>query len=437
MKRAKEDDGHDDDDEEERKRRPPPVEGRCSFWLKNRRRYCHMQRTRGSEFCSEHTPSPTRIPCPLDPHHTVDSTKLEKHLKRCPGTRLQKSCELPCFKLDANLGDPIDCPGDGDPAAVAAAAAAGGGTKETATTASEKELEVVLAKVRAAFPASERVAPAPLEQLQCAKCDEADPLCSAKHGKQHSSLVAHMLAANMIRGGGGDRSALVEMGAGRGRLSYVVSRCCPDGASRILLVDRGRFRHAVEHARQQPALGDDFRRVLIDIKDLDLAKAPLCETATHVCCFGKHLCGAACDMALRCAVAWAKQPNTTRECSIAIALCCFHRTEWRSYVGKDCLAANGSFTRADFDILRTITSWNTGSRTADGPSNPEKQQIGRMARHVLVAGRVAFLREAGFDVRVVQYVDEAISPENLLLLASFPRASATAPETKAEQAPQP
>lgn len=390
-----------EEDEESEAKRPPPQEGRCSFWLRGRHRYCHMQRTKGSAFCAEHSPNTARIPCPRDPHHTVDPAKLEKHLRKCPGTRLEKSAALPYFRRDANLGDDV----------VAAA------SSSTVTTASEEAIEELLARVRAAFPESEAVAPAPLQVLRCAQCDAADPLCSAKHGDQHSSLVAHMLAAGMIRGCGAgegeDSAALVEMGAGRGRLSYVVARCCPDGARRVLLVDRGRFRHAVEHARKQPSLGDDFKRVLIDIKDIDLARAPLCERAERVTIFGKHLCGAACDMALRCADAW---PRT--ECSVAIALCCFHRVEWRSYVGKEWLARNG-FGREDFDMLRTVTSWNTGTRTADGGfSNPEKQRLGRMARHILVAGRVAYLRERGFDARVVQYVEEATSPENLLLLAT-------------------
>jgi tRNA:m4X modification enzyme len=41
---------------------------------------------------------------------------------------------------------------------------------------------------------------------------------------------------------------------------------------------------------------------------------------------------------------------------ILIALCCHHRCDWSSYVGKDFLLKRG-LTGDDFSILQGITSW--------------------------------------------------------------------------------
>jgi tRNA:m4X modification enzyme len=41
---------------------------------------------------------------------------------------------------------------------------------------------------------------------------------------------------------------------------------------------------------------------------------------------------------------------------ILIALCCHHRCDWSSYVGKDFLLKCG-LTGDDFSILQGITSW--------------------------------------------------------------------------------
>jgi len=161
-------------------------------------------------------------------------------------------------------------------------------------------------------------------------------------------------------------------------------------------------------------------------------------SATRLVAYGKHLCGAASDLSLRCIASWVSGSKSAQFCGISIAVCCFHRCEWRSYVGKQWLRSFG-FTKEDFAVLRTLPSWNvSGLPDADAEeaaaaaaalkeadsiagaetlSAPERRRIGMMARHVLVAGRVQFLKKLGFEARVVTYCPEDISPENLLLLA--------------------
>ncbi|KAJ1650430.1 tRNA:m4X modification enzyme, partial [Dispira simplex] len=74
--------------------RPPPPEepGKCHFFVSRRNRYCTL-RTKATElYCGEHAVFASagsqltlkRVPCPLDPSHTINIKDLEKHMKyRC------------------------------------------------------------------------------------------------------------------------------------------------------------------------------------------------------------------------------------------------------------------------------------------------------------------------------------------------------------------
>uniref|UniRef100_A0A4X2JQQ6 tRNA:m(4)X modification enzyme TRM13 n=1 Tax=Vombatus ursinus TaxID=29139 RepID=A0A4X2JQQ6_VOMUR len=68
---------------------PGPIEGRCSYFVEKKNRFCRMVPAAGRRFCGEHAGAAgeentrKRILCPLDPKHTVYEDQLEKHLKKC------------------------------------------------------------------------------------------------------------------------------------------------------------------------------------------------------------------------------------------------------------------------------------------------------------------------------------------------------------------
>ena len=73
---------------------PPPTA--CTLWLPRKSRYCHFAKVSGFEFCAHHLASRgdaddakrgKRIPCPLDPTHSVFERDLARHLKKCPKAR--------------------------------------------------------------------------------------------------------------------------------------------------------------------------------------------------------------------------------------------------------------------------------------------------------------------------------------------------------------
>ncbi|XP_036907231.1 tRNA:m(4)X modification enzyme TRM13 homolog isoform X4 [Sturnira hondurensis] len=138
-----------------------------------------------------------------------------------------------------------------------------------------------------------------------------------------------------------------------------------------------------------------FERLQIDIQHLCLNKIPvLSREKLPVVGIGKHLCGVATDLALRCLVgacgargeegneepAAKRMKNDTadretpavaeegsygtvpEQCSpvagIVIALCCHHRCDWRHYVGREHFRALG-LGALEFHYFQRMSSWAT------------------------------------------------------------------------------
>ena len=67
---------------------PAPEPGKCQFYLDKHKRYCSFLVKQGELYCGNHlhiaTGKDERVPCPLDPGHTVLASELSVHLKKCP-----------------------------------------------------------------------------------------------------------------------------------------------------------------------------------------------------------------------------------------------------------------------------------------------------------------------------------------------------------------
>jgi hypothetical protein len=89
---------------------PQPAPGTCAQWLKTKHKFCSWPTLGGSALCRHHTteecvpaltlssapalslthvlgPVCSRVPCPVDPGHTVLSTTLAQHLLVCTRAR--------------------------------------------------------------------------------------------------------------------------------------------------------------------------------------------------------------------------------------------------------------------------------------------------------------------------------------------------------------
>ncbi|XP_019711416.1 tRNA:m(4)X modification enzyme TRM13 homolog isoform X3 [Hippocampus comes] len=420
--------------------------GKCAFFVEKKKRFCKMVVAKGREFCGEHANNVSeegggggggRIVCPLDPKHTVNRNKLEAHLKKCNSRDKAKPAY---YAEDINAGSPV--PSQHSLQQV------------TLCERSAAQLQQLLDKLDSASKGlprepEERVLSHAVFREEADNPKNGDS--ARKHLKQQASILGHLEALGLLRRG----RCFVEFGAGRGKLSHWIHRALeghPPERLQMLLVERSSTRFKVDGKHRG---GDvEFARLHIDIQHLDLTKVPLLERRLPLVGVGKHLCGAATDLALRCL--FRSRPTPGREAGrppkrlkaeaahpggvagLALALCCHHRCEWRHYVGRRFFSDLG-LGPAEFSAFCRMSSWATcGVRAApraagaeeasDGglPSPSERERIGRRCKLLLDAGRVEFLRAEGFDARLTRYVGAGVTPENVLLTAA-PRPPSSPP----------
>merc|ERR1712060_228554 len=90
-----------------------------------------------------------------------------------------------------------------------------------------------------------------------------------------------------------------------------------------------------------------------------------------VIAIGKHLCGAATDLAINSLVNFVRNSVSRTEktdkdinknkpvLGIMIALCCHHRCSWKTFAGKKYLLENYGFSPNEFTLLCGLSSWAT------------------------------------------------------------------------------
>ena len=202
--------------------------------------------------------------------------------------------------------------------------------------------------------------------------------------------------------------------------------------------------------------GAFVERLRIDIKDLNFSGVAAAR-GRDVVFVAKHLCGAATDLAMRCALADEKEAsreeknggvrNGARALGACVATCCHHRCEWGSYVNRAFMEAHG-FGAREFGWLARISSWAVDGSHAGAPkktrkrrerspaddadddgaprdgadvSAREKHELGGMAKTFLDVGRLRFLESLGFEGAVRGYCASELSPENRLLVVKKKR----------------
>lgn len=166
---------------------------------------------------------------------------------------------------------------------------------------------------------------------------------------------------------------------------------------------------------------------------------------------GKHLCGPATDLTLRCCLSERNINGDVQKCPIqglAIATCCHHLCQWKHYINKKYFL-NLGIKKEEFHAITWFTSWavdaDHGSDLSDVKDprshlpNIEKEEDGEdvtpvkdiirkmeaveravfgfMCKQIIDIGRLMWLKERRLDAQLVKYVPPSISPENHLLIA--------------------
>ena len=167
--------------------------------------------------------------------------------------------------------------------------------------------------------------------------------------------------------------------------------------------------------------GGATHRARIGLEDLDLRSlAEQVAPGRRTVVVAKHLCGAATDYALRSAVA--SRAAGVPPVAVVLSTCCHHRCTYQAYPNRPFLVRLGLSGRTDFGMLCRAASWYIdGRHTVDDSTAGARARVGASAKALLDEGRAEYLRAHGFDdTTLCRFVDAAVSPENMLLVASCP-----------------
>lgn len=422
---------------------------KCHFYLKRKCRYCRTTPNKDSIYCVEHShvlkldDGKRRIQCPLDAKHTCYEDQLKKHLRKCNANQDHK---LEYYSKDINAGE---------------VSSADLVEKKSITELSPDEIQNMVHKVTLMYKNS---VPEPKEEILFHEAlrEETDKATNGpaaqKHLQQQASLVGHMDKLGLLK----DQTCYIEFGAGKGGLSHWIQRAVADNeGTRFILVERGGVRYKKDNYHRGEDQGPTFERMRVDIKHLNLANVKSLQDCNKpIVGTGKHLCGGATDLMLRCLVetkASLENSSGTVE-GIVLALCCHHRCDWQTYVGKK-FFSDHSLTAQDFQLFTSMTSWATcatrtfldkintktqvdtksgasQSHTAEpehqsptvdvdydhpkyGKMTPEEREIiGYMCKKIIDMGRIHYLRDKGYDTRLACYTEKEFSLENVVLLAT-------------------
>lgn len=199
-----------------------------------------------------------------------------------------------------------------------------------------------------------------------------------RHIEQQASILGHMDRVKLLD----ESSTFVELGAGRGMLSYALAQSFRESV--YVLIDRahtrGKADRFIESLEAASGSRKQVLRAKIDIRHLNFAGMK--EVAEKpVVCMSKHLCGVATDLSLRAITqtlpgcphsSEAQDPDAASRPRVspffqglAVALCCHHVCAWEDYVSPEFFVAQG-FQAQEFQLLTSMTSWATCGMHLEG-----------------------------------------------------------------------
>ncbi|KAF6172218.1 hypothetical protein GIB67_024840 [Kingdonia uniflora] len=343
---------------------------RCKLWLPKKNRHCANTPSKDSQYCGNHNPSSEeqRIPCPLDPSHSVLKENLEAHIKRCPLLKQTQSLEQqPYYNKGINAS--MEDEGEGE------------GEEEDPNLDSEKPGNVTTSNMKRSAVYKMGVPEllgliSKIRSIHGSVCKDIrdsykiPDVCGVwlqneverklpfqeKHVLQQASILGNMkeigVLDNPVKDEGHSESgeqfnftgiskdvkrvpAVVEFGAGRGYLTQILADCY--GIEKVYLVERRSYKLKADRSlRQKESL--TLERLRIDIEDLDLNAVESLRGLPYLA-IGKHLCGPATDLTLRCCFrrqCSQEKGVLKRDCcslkGLAIATCCHHLCQWKHYI---------------------------------------------------------------------------------------------------------
>lgn len=360
-------------------------------------------------YCAEHSVNEPltdkeshRVACPLDPKHTVDKRKLEKHLFVC---NAKKPTEFPDYiKPGCNLGEP----------------AAEDDEEFRLNEVPQSTLDPIIKLINELF---EKHVAGTIETNHREHEVLAGELSVESYGaekRRHLQQTSSILGIMELEGFLKPKTFFIEYGAGKAALTFWLASAIEklEGA-KILVVDRESHRYKKDN---QITNRDLVERIRADISDLDLQHLDSVKQCESMIGVSKHLCGGATDLALRCMVQG--NQNGVKSKGFIICLCCHHRCTWNTFVGKDWLVQNG-IDKKTFDLVIKMVSWcvcgerqnrNVSLETTEREAErKEREEVGWKCKRILDHARLHYLSTNDYDAKMSFYADKSTTLENVCI----------------------
>lgn len=376
-----------------------PTYNRCDYFLELKGRQCSMQRRKGQKFCSEHmvyemSEGKDRVPCPLDPNHSVWKKDIKRHLRKCNARpKQQEVWHEQGLNTMLRGAEPFTSFTD---------------------TGNEHEWMTSLEAYMAQMP--------PLE-LRVERHEGLDSWFEGKektkHVEQQSLLVGHLRAKKMLS----RDNFYMEFGCGKGELSRSINACLLHESKYserdpttfgFGLIDRGTNRLKAD-ARIGNDCGEDrkpiIKRTKMDIEHLNLDKFLDSVKPEKLVGISKHLCGAATDLTLKLLF------NSTYDIGLLVAMCCRHVCDYRQLLPESqrYLAEHGFGNSESFDWLKKVVPWAVSNLA------PEKEALGLAARRLIDESRLrAVEKQCPGRALLFMYTNKDVTRENLCLCIDPP-----------------
>ena len=252
------------------------------------------------------------------------------------------------------------------------------------------------------------------------------PMADDERLQQQRSAIAEIVKK---MGLSGHDKTVVEFGSGDGALSRTLYGAGVAGT--FVLVDRSKQR------LNRASTNDGIVMLCADVATL--RPEALREAVSGECVVvSNHLCGAALDAALRCALdAW-KYPAAHEDAQgglagIVAVTCCHHACADASFLGTAFLrdvcglsAPDRAFARKwSLMAPRRERAAHVRPRVLEaatllGIAPAEAAHLGACCRALMDSARASYLESCGFTVALVHHVPQTLTADNVMLLATRP-----------------
>lgn len=414
----------------------------CEFYLVNKKRRCAMQRKKDRRFCSEHIAfdetaaasevKEERVPCPLDPKHSVWAKDMVMHLKKCPAKPVEATD--PWYERNRNS----------HLRGIVGQVEEEGKTKKNEEGEVELDVDHMARYIGLLRKFSNNLPPMDVNIKHHKGLDNwHEEKANRKHIDQQSSLVGQLQEVDLLS----HDTFYVEFGCGKGELSRTVNKCILHDCKELNLykelnlevkvpsgygyglIDRGVNRMKMDNKIVRDCqdahlpLVPIVKRSRIDIEHLDLDKFLESALPTAVVGVSKHLCGVATDLTLKLIFNSSLLESTFQ--GLVVAMCCRHACNYNQLLpeSKEFLALHGVASARDFNYIKVIVTWavcgpGNDENHGSGLNYGEREHLGHIARRLIDESRACAINKmlAGrFHAKVYKYADSSTTLENSCL----------------------